>query len=241
VKAAVVLFNRDLRVRDNPALAAATKAERTVPLFVLDDALLASRFAAPNRVAFLLEALRDLDDSLRKAGARLYLRRGDPAEQAVAVARECGAEELHTSADWSDYAVRREERLRRACAKERIGFRTHPGTTIVAPGVVTPTGGDHFKVFSPFHRAWEDVPARPRAKTARKLAVPPRLAAGRLPALDSLLRGELSPERTPGGESEGHKRMRAFLRDGLSGYADHHDDQPQPLPALRLHLTAGAA
>ena len=94
---AVVLFNRDLRVRDNPALAAAAKAERTVPLFVLDDALLGSRFAAPNRVAFLLEALRDLDDSLRKAGARLYLRRGDPVEEAVKVARECGADELHAA------------------------------------------------------------------------------------------------------------------------------------------------
>jgi deoxyribodipyrimidine photo-lyase len=226
VSTAVVLFNRDLRVHDNPALAAAAKAERTVPLFVLDEALLDSRFAAPNRVAFLLEALRELDGSLRKAGARLYLRRGDPVKEAVAVARECGAEELHTSADWSDYAMRREERLRRACVKERIGFRTHPGTTIVAPGVVTPSGGDHFKVFSPFHRAWEDVPARPRATTPRKLAVPTRLAAGRLPALDSLLRGELSPERTPGGEGEGRKRMRAFLRDGLSDYADHHDDLP---------------
>ncbi len=223
---AIVLFNRDLRVHDNPALAAAAKAERTVPLFILDEALLGSRFAAPNRVAFLFEALRDLDDSLRKAGARLYVRRGEPVKETVAVARECGAEELHTSADWSGYAVRREEALRRACAEEGIGFRTHPGTTIVTPGAVTPSGGDHFKVFSPFHRAWEDVPARPRAATPRKLAVPSRLTTGRLPALDSLLRDRPSSKRAPGGESEGRKRMRAFLRDGLAGYADHHDDLP---------------
>src|SRR5262249_33538415 len=156
-----------LRLRDNPALAAAAKAERTVPLFVLDEALLGSRFAAPNRIAFMLEALRDLDDSLRGAGARLYLRRGDPVAEAMGVARKCGASELHASADWSGYAVRREERLRRACEQERIAFRTHPGTTIVTPGAVTPSGGDHFKVFSPFHRAWEDVPARARATTPR--------------------------------------------------------------------------
>ena len=223
---AVVLFNRDLRVCDNPALAAAAKAERTVPLFVLDEALLSSRFASPNRVAFMLEALSDLDESLRKAGARLYLRRGDPVKEAMGVARECGAAELHTSADWSAYAVRREERLRRACAEERIGFRTHPGTTIVTPGTVTPAGGDHFKVFSPFHRAWEDVPARPRAAAPSRLAVPSRLAAGRPPALGALLRGKPSPERAPGGEREGRRRMRAFLRDGLGAYADRHDDLP---------------
>jgi hypothetical protein len=47
----VVLFTRDLRVHDHPALAAAVdRAERVVPLFVLDDAVLGA-FGAPNRVA----------------------------------------------------------------------------------------------------------------------------------------------------------------------------------------------
>jgi deoxyribodipyrimidine photo-lyase len=224
VGTSIVLFNRDLRVRDNPALAAAARAERTVPLFVLDPALLESRFAAPNRVAFLLESLRDLGEHLRRAGGRLYTRHGDPVEEALALARECDAGELHVSADWSAFALRREERLRRACEEERIAFRAHPGTTIVSPGTVTPGGGDHFKVFSPFHRAWEEVPSRPLAASPRRLKVPSRLTVGRLPALDSLLRGGLSPERAPGGETEGRKAMRAFLRDRLAGYSDHHDD-----------------
>jgi deoxyribodipyrimidine photo-lyase len=226
VSTAIVLFNRDLRVRDNPALAAAAKAERTVPLFVLDETLLGSRFAAPNRVAFMLEALRDLDDSLRCAGGRLYVRQGDPVAEAIALARECGAGGLHVSADWSAYARRRERRLRDACEEERIAFRAHGGTTIVAPGVVTPAGGDHFKVFTPFHRAWEEVPARPRAAAARRLELPLRLAAGRLPAAASLLRAHPSAARARGGESEGRRLMRAFLRDGLAGYEARHDDLP---------------
>jgi deoxyribodipyrimidine photo-lyase len=226
VSTAIVLFNRDIRLRDNPALAAAARAERTVPLFVLDPALLASRFAAPNRVVFLLESLRDLGENLRHAGGRLYVRQGDPVREALALARECGAEELHVSADWSAFAQRREGRLRRACEEERIAFSTHPGTTIVSPGTVTPGGGDHFKVFSPFHRAWEEVQSRPREPAPRRLRVPSRLAAGQLPSFDSLLRGEPSPQRVPGGETAGRKAMRAFLRDGLAGYADHHDDLP---------------
>ena len=44
----VVLFTRDLRLHDHPALAEAVKrAERVVPLFVLDTSLLASDFASP--------------------------------------------------------------------------------------------------------------------------------------------------------------------------------------------------
>lgn len=226
IETALVLFNRDLRVHDNPALAAAAEAERTVPLFVFDERLLGSRFAAPNRVAFMLEALEDLDGALRQAGGRLFVRQGDPVREAIAVARECEATRLHVSADWSAYARGREERLARACEEERIGFCAHPGVTVVPPGAVTPTGGDHFKVFSPYHRAWSGLQTREPAKTPRRLSVPAKLTSGRLPKLDSLVSGSPSQGRLPGGEQEGRKRMRAFLRDGLGGYEDQHDDLP---------------
>jgi deoxyribodipyrimidine photo-lyase len=224
IETALVLFNRDLRVHDHPALAAAAKAERTVPLFVFDERLLRSRIAAPNRVAFMLEALEDLDEALRKAGGRLFVREGDPAREAVALARECGATQLHVSADWSAYARGREERLARACAEERIEFTAHPGVTIVPPGAVTPGSGDHFKVFTPYHRAWSALPKRQPAATPRRLSVPPKLAAGRLPKLEALVRGRPSKGRLPGGEVEARKRMRSFLRDGLGRYEDRHDD-----------------
>jgi deoxyribodipyrimidine photo-lyase len=232
IETAIVLFNRDLRVHDHPALSAAAKAERTVPLFVFDEQLLGSRFAAPNRVAFMLEALRDLDKALRRRGGRLFVRHGDPVQEAVAVAREAGAGAVHVSADWSAYARRREERLARACEEERIEFLAHPGVTVVPPGAVTPGGGDHFRVFSPYHRAWSRLPWRERLAAPRQLSVPARLKAGRLPSLDSLLAmsrhhsGRPSPRRLPGGESEGRKLMRSFLRDGLGGYEGRHDDLP---------------
>jgi deoxyribodipyrimidine photo-lyase len=240
MKTALILFNRDLRVHDNPALAAAARAERTVPLFVFDERLLDSRFAAPNRVAFMREALADLDESLRQAGGRLFLRRGDPVEQAIAVARECGAEELHVSADYSAYAKARERRLAVACGAERVGFHAHPGTTIVSPGTVTPGGGDHFKVFTPYYRAWSKLPPRPRVGSPRKLTVPSGLRAGRIPALDKLAVGVPSPQRATGGEREGRRLARAFLRDGLAGYDESHDDLPgDGTSRLSPHLRFG--
>jgi deoxyribodipyrimidine photo-lyase len=223
----MVLFNRDLRVHDHPALRAAAAAERTVPLFVLDDALLGSRFAAPNRVAFMRESLEDLDGSLRDAGARLFVRRGDVVAETMALARECGAGELHVSADWSAYARRREERLRAACEEAGVAFTAHPGTTILEPGAVTPTGGDHFKVFTPYFRAWSEVPSRSVHGAPRKLSAPADLGPGRLPALERLTDPEkLSEGRAPGGETEGRGRMHAWLKKGLRCYEDRHDDLP---------------
>src|SRR6185312_11679308 len=215
---------RDLRVTDNPALWAASGAERTVPLFVLDDAILGSRFAAPNRVAYMREALVDLDGRFKAMDARLFIRRGQVVDEAIKVAVECRATSLHIAADWSAYARRREARLGEACADAGVELTLHPGVTILPPGAVTPTGGDHFKVFSPYHRAWSAAPWREALGAPRKLSAPSGLAAGRLPPLGELTDGDPSPDREPGGETAARERMHAFLRDRVVNYEGGHDD-----------------
>jgi deoxyribodipyrimidine photo-lyase len=97
IRTAVVLFTRDLRLHDNPALAAAAReAERILPLFVLDD----SRLAVSERRADLLAAaLHDLDRSLRGLGARLVVRRGDPVAETVRAARACDAQTVFLAED----------------------------------------------------------------------------------------------------------------------------------------------
>src|SRR3954470_24977571 len=107
MRAAVVLFNRDLRVHDHPALAEAARAERVVPLFVLDDGILRSDFARPNRLKFMLESLTGLDRALAERGGRLVVRRGDAVRESMRVARDAGAETMFASADVSAYAQQR--------------------------------------------------------------------------------------------------------------------------------------
>ena len=114
---AIVVFTRDLRVHDHPVLGDALRtADRVVPLFVFDDAILASGFNTPNRTGFLVESLHDLDRSLRTRGTRLHVRRGDWVDEVLTVARQAGAETVHVSRDVSGYAQRRLEALERAAA-----------------------------------------------------------------------------------------------------------------------------
>ena len=99
---AIVWFRRDLRIHDHPSLtAAARSAERVVPVFVLDEALLDGRFASGPRIRFLLGCLRELREALRERGADLVVRSGDPVRELAALARETGAEELHFASDVS--------------------------------------------------------------------------------------------------------------------------------------------
>ncbi len=75
---AIVVFTRDLRVRDNPALAAAcARARQVVPLFVVDPALP----VPPNRARFLAESVAALREELRERGGDLVVRSGDPVAE----------------------------------------------------------------------------------------------------------------------------------------------------------------
>ncbi|SDK79225.1 cryptochrome/photolyase family protein [Nonomuraea jiangxiensis] len=207
---AIVLFNRDLRVHDHPALAAACeRAERVVPLFVLDPAV-----PAGQRTGFLLECLADLRASLRERGGELFVRHGDTVRETMRLAAELGTETVYASADVSSFARRREERL----AAERIEFLCFPGVTVVPPDELRPSGGgDHYRVFTPYWREWTRRNRRWQLAPPRKIRTPPGLDAGPLPA------GRPHPGM-PGGESQARDRAARWLRQGLSGYADGHDD-----------------
>jgi deoxyribodipyrimidine photo-lyase len=205
----IVLFTRDLRVHDQPALAAATRAARRVlPLFVLDEALAGS----PNRTGFLLESLHDLDASLRSLGARLHIRRGDPVEETLRVARAIGAVAVYMSEDASRYAQSRKARLRAA-----IETHSFPGLTAVPFGDALTIDGRRYRVFTPYYRRWRDIPLRSVDAPApfETPELDPCFAL-----LDDVAVGERSPEVAHGGETRARERLEQWLADGVASYGD---------------------
>ncbi len=253
MRTAVVLFTRDLRVHDNPALAATcANAERVVPLFVLDPALLSR---SPNRDRFLHQSLADVRDGLRGLGADLVVRRGDPVAETIKVATDVGAEGVAVAADISRYATRRERRLGAECERHRIALRPFPGLTVVDPGGVRPGSGDHYRVFSPYYRAWESARWREQVQVPRRITLPAGVDAGELPEPPA---GE-SPQAAAGGEAVAREKLARWLTR-IDGYDNSHDDMPgdatsrlspylrfgclSPLEvatAVRAHGGAGAA
>lgn len=222
---ALVVFTRDLRVDDHPALARATReAERVVPLFVFDDAILGSAYNRPNRTGFLLESLRDLDRALQKLGGGLVVRRGDWATEVAELVRGVDATAVHVSDDVSGYAATRLERLARSVP---VAVQRAPGITVVPPGELVPGGeGDHYKVFTPYYRRWLEARRRHVEPAPERVLLPDGVDRGELPALADLVDGERAPEVAPGGARAGHERLEHWLDSGLRGYADHHDDLP---------------
>ncbi|MFI8189216.1 cryptochrome/photolyase family protein [Streptomyces sp. NPDC085946] len=223
----VVLFTADLRLHDHPPLSAALDScggsGHVVPLFVRDRSVAAAGFDAPNRLAFLADCLRDLDAGLRERGGRLVVRSGDVVEEVCRVVLEADADEVHMAADVSAFARRREARLRRALEAEGRRLHVHETvTTAVPPGLLTPSSTDHFAVFTPYFRHWSQHRLRDALRAPRSVRVPDGVGSDGVPSRTGL--SGVSEALARGGEKEGRKRLTAWLRGGLAGYADRQDD-----------------
>jgi deoxyribodipyrimidine photo-lyase len=223
MRTALCLFTRDLRVHDNPALAAAAaQAETVVPLFVLDDEILC-RFGAPARVAFLLQSLHDLDRSLRERGSALVVRRGRTVAAVVGLAGEVGAGAVFLAEDVSATAARRESALREAGVGAGLEVRTFPGVTVVPPGDLAPSGAaGPFRVFTAYWNRWRMVTRRTVLEAPAALRPCP-VEPGPIPDVADLAAG--APAAVPpGGETPGRNRLERWLEKGLASYEEGRDD-----------------
>jgi deoxyribodipyrimidine photo-lyase len=223
--AVIVLLTRDVRPHDQPALAAACGGgHQVIPLFVYDPALVNRVTAAPYRLPFLVDSLHDLRRSLTKRGGQLFVRHGDSTAEAMRVAAETGAACIFLSDDVSGYARRRQHQLSMVCTQQRIRLVTFPGATVVAPGLLAPAGGDHFRVFTPYWRRWRSLSWRPPLAASGRMRVPAGLAPGSVSPPGVRERQASSPGLPRGGETEAGAWARRWLGVGLAGYGVGHDD-----------------
>jgi len=219
----LVLFTRDLRIHDHPALAAAAAARRVIPLFVLDTTILSQPYAAPNRLRILMDALADLRSGLRDLGSDLVVAHGHPVEVVRRVVAEYGVDAIHCSADVSGFARRREAGLAGIAAAAGATFTAHPGVMLVAPDVVRATGGGHFKVFTPYWRRWSQVTPRAVLGVPDLPPLPDGLDPGPIPTLVASA-GEAAalpaPQLERGGEVAARERLAWWMAGPVEDYAD---------------------
>jgi deoxyribodipyrimidine photo-lyase len=159
----IIWFRQDLRVSDNPALAAALAGGApVVPVYILaaDEEGIwrpggASRW-------WLHHSLKRLDEELRARGSRLILRRGgDSLGELQALARSCGAVRVVWNRRYEPAAIAR-DRIVKATLRERgIDTESYNGALLHEPWTVKTKAGGPFQVFTPFWRhctALEDPP-----------------------------------------------------------------------------------
>ncbi len=223
-------FSRDLRLDDNPALAAALARGSVLPFFVLDDADAGAW--APGAAArwWLHGSLESLAADLKGRGASLVLRRG-PAEAVIdELLRQSGADAVYWNRRYEPWARRRTEGIKAGLTRRGIEARSFNGSLLSEPGRVATQKGEPFRVFTPFWRALRAQGPFDAHAPAPLERIP---GPAQVPASDALADWQLRPTRPDWaaglraqwqpGEAAAHRGLGAFLENAIADYSRQRD------------------
>ncbi len=242
---ALVVFRRDLRLADNPALSAACAAHaRVLPVFI----------HAPNEEGdwpagaasrwWLHHSLAALDARLRTHHAGLHLRQGDTLDELRELIRHSGASAVYWNRLYEPTAIARDTRIKSALREEGIEVHSHNAALWCEPWQITTQQGDPYKVFTPYWRKLraqlQVIEPLPEPAFHGWRALPDGLPLSALDLLP-LVRwdGGLAKTWQPG-EQGAQELLEIFADDAIGDYA-HARDLPARHGTSRLspHLHFG--
>ena len=241
----LVWFRRDLRLADQPALAAAAERGAVLPVFIWapeeEDPW------APGAASrwWLHHSLAALRADLAARGLPLVLRAGPSLATLRALVRETGATAVMWNRLYEPAATRRDLQIKAELRGDGLEVRTFNAALLHEPWVVLTQQDRPYQVFTPYHRACQALgePERPRAAPARMqgpAALPESLeleAFGLLPKLDWA--GGLRKAWTPG-ERGARALLEEFAGARAEGYAEGRDRPDAPgTSRLSPHLHFG--
>jgi len=227
----LVWFRHDLRLDDNPALAAAAARGRVVPVFIWAPEEEAPWEPGAASRWWLHQSLEKFATALAKAGTPLVIRRGPSLAALEGLAREYAATHVAWNRRYEPAVVKRDTAIKKSLTATGLTAESFNGGLLFEPVHVATKEGKPYQVFTPF---WRSLLAREEA--AEPVAAPRKLATAEpvkgkarslavanlrlLPEIDwaSTMRKTWSP-----GEAGAAKRLEAFLATGLATYGTGRD------------------
>jgi len=239
-------FSRDLRLADNPALAAAVARGPVLPFFLLDDADAGAWAPGGASRWWLHGALEALEAALRQRGATLILRRGPAAAAIDELLAQTGASAVYWNRRYEPWAIARTEGIKARLKARGIEARSFNASLLAEPGQLATQKGEPFRVFTPFWRALQaqvafDAPAPAPSRIAGPAQALPSdtLASWALRPTRPDWAGGLREQWQPG-EAAALARLNRFRDVALSAYAEQRNLPATPgTSQLSPHLHFG--
>jgi deoxyribodipyrimidine photo-lyase len=169
----ILWLRRDLRLADQPALAAVVDSGvPVVPAFILDDETPKHRKMGGASRWWLHHSLASLDADLGKMGSRLVLRAGRSDEVLAEMANELSASAVHCIRHYEPWWRNAEKAVAKGLP-ERCELICHDGNYLMPPRSVKTGSGGLFKIYTPFMRAlWQHMPPPKPLPAPEKIAAP---------------------------------------------------------------------
>jgi len=219
---AIHWFRRDLRLTDNTGFSVARAAhDQVVPVYIVSEWKVSHRWTGAPRQEFLCGCLASLAKNLEAKSGRLIIRHGDAVAVLLALAKESGAGAIYFNRDPDPFGRAVEENLAKAAAPHGLAIHPHKDVAIHERAEVLTGSGTHFKVFTPYAKAWLKL-EKPGAGPAIRALSTPDLPSDPLPTLAtwSLTR---DAEIIEPGEAAARQRLSRFLDGPAQHYAERRD------------------
>ena len=239
-------FRRDLRLVDNPALAAAIKASngQAICLYLLENQP-GGRALGGASEWWLDKSLRALRQSIEALGGQLVLRKGEAKHVIDALISETGANAVFWNRRYEEPGRVIDTDLKTHLKSRNVSVESYNGTLLTEPWTQTTGSGGYYKVYSPY---WRSVQATYQTSAAAK--TPKKLTSLNLKS-DDLGGWDLHPS-TPDwsmgfdrswrpGEVGAAQRLSDFLDGPVSGYKGDRNrpDVETGTSGLSPHLAFG--
>jgi deoxyribodipyrimidine photo-lyase len=242
----LVWFRQDLRLSDNPALAAAVdRGSPVIPVFIWAPEEEGAWRPGGASKWWLRRSLAALGAELEKRGSRLIVRRGPTGKALNDLLAESGASTVFWNRRYEPTAVARDADLKSLLRERGIATESFNGNLLFEPWTIRNGSGQPFRVFTAFWQACLTKSVAPPSKDApRKLRSPENwphsLELSELalkPSVDwaSGLRETWQP-----GESGAKNQLKRFQKEAIQEYPAGRD-KPGVVGTSRLspHLHFG--
>ncbi|KAL9264830.1 (6-4)DNA photolyase-like protein [Drosera capensis] len=225
-------FRKGLRIHDNPALEHAARDSVSVyPLFVVDPHYMepdpgeystGSRRAGLNRIRFLCESLRDLDEGLRRVGSGLVVVKGEPGEVVIRCLKEWNIQKLCFEHDTDPYYQAMDARVKKYASSAGIEVFFPVSHTLFNPeDIIRKNGGKVPLTYQSFLKlagepSWASTPVSTGISSLPPVGSLGDIKISNLPTIEELgytddVQDQFSPFK--GGETEALKRLKKSLDD----------------------------
>jgi len=242
----IVWFRQDLRLADNPALAAAVSAGGPIiPLYIFAPEEEGSWIPGAASSWWLHQSLKSMAEDFRGGGSSLLFRKG-PAETVLReLVRETGAAAVFWNRRYEPACIVRDSAVKEALRRNAVRAESFNSSLIFEPWDLKTQAGGPYQVFTPFWKAARRRTAPPLPREAPKTW---RIFPGKLASL-ALEDFHLEPkvpwdgglrEAWEPGEKGAQHELDRFLDSGLLDYPEKRD-RPAVAGTSRLspHLHFG--
>lgn len=216
-------FRQDLRLSDNPSLAAAAKHGAIMPLYILDDSNFGDYSLGAASRCWLHYSLHALDKQL---DGKLIIQQGDPMTILQKLIKKHDIAAVYWNRCYEPWQIKRDKKLKATLQAHGIRTISENASLLWEPWEIKNKQGENYKVFTPFYRKGclghipprtpIQVPRKPTYITDKSIS----LTIEDLALLPTTHWDKEMMRNWSVGEEAAKKRLQQFIRHGLAQYKE---------------------